>query len=86
MSPLQFVQCQSAPSDGGNFAIRAMASLSHSPASVPQSGQNFHDSGMASSHPPQTPAGGGFGVPAAKPHSTQNLKLGGQISPQWQSH
>jgi hypothetical protein len=86
MSSRHFAHGQSSPAAGGNPAILALAPLSHSPASVLQSGQNFHVSGIPSSHPPHTPGGGGLTAPDAEPHSTQNKKLAGHASPQWQSH
>jgi len=87
MSSLQLLHGQSSPSAGGKPALRALAAPSHSPASVLQSGQNFHDSGIPSSQPPHTPGGGGGGDPAAAPHSMQKQKLAATAtSPQWQSH
>lgn len=86
MSSRHFAHSQSSPPAAVNPAMRALAPLSHSPASVLQSGQNFQVSGIASSQPPHTPAGGGLAAPDANPHAAQKRKLIGHASPQWQFH
>jgi len=71
----------SAPLSG--VGMSSAVTLAHSPARVPQSGQNLKDEGIASPQPPHVSSGGGLGAPAGKPHSTQNRKLAGNASPQW---